>query len=244
MPDTVKSDTVRIHFVRHAETLFNVNGQLQGWCDSPLTERGEHQAAALGERLRHTPIAAAFMSDLTRTRTTMAAALAGHPTVQAQPMQELREWHFGSWEGQPNAALWTPVFAELGYTYRPASADWSAMTATGFDAIIDTIHRHDPLKRAETGEQVRTRLATGLAVVLDAAREAASAGTGDVLVVTHGAVIGSMLRHLAPHHRSTAGYPNCGIATVTVTNDVVTVGETDGSCALAGELATSSTRSV
>lgn len=223
----------RLHLVRHAETLFNVNGQLQGWCDSPLTERGERQAAALGERLRHVPLAAAFSSDLTRTRTTAAAALAGHPDVPLTVMAELREWHFGGWEGQTNASLWGPVFRDHGYTYAPASPDWPRMTANGYDTVIDAVHRHDPTRRAETAEQVRVRLVRALEVLTVAAEAAAVSGFGDILVVTHGVVLGTLLRHIAPDHILPGGFPNCGLVTVTLQGGSVTVGETDASCALA-----------
>jgi broad specificity phosphatase PhoE len=227
MPDA------RIHLVRHAETLFNVNGQLQGWCDSPLTERGERQAAALGERLRDVPLAAAFSSDLTRTRTTAAAALAGHPHLALTEMPELREWHFGGWEGQPNASLWGPVFRDHGYTYAPASPDWPRMTATGYDTVIDAVHKHDASRRAETAEQVRVRLTKALAVLIAAAEQAASTGAGDVLVVTHGVVLGTLLRRIAPDHILPGGFPNCGMVTATWQDGAVMVGETDDSCALA-----------
>lgn len=227
----------RIHFVRHAETLFNVNGQLQGWCDSPLTERGERQAAALGERLRNIRLAAAFTSDLTRTRTTTAAALSGHPHLPLTVMPELREWHFGAWEGKPNAALWDPVFKDHGYSYSPGSPgspDWPLMTANGFDTVIDAIHRHDPTGRAETSSQVHVRLTKGLEIVVKAAKQAASDNAGDVLAVTHGVVLGTLLRRIEPKRSLPASFPNCGIVTVTWHDDNISVSEIDASCALLG----------
>lgn len=33
-----------LYLMRHGETMFNVQGRIQGWCDSPLTERGKQQA--------------------------------------------------------------------------------------------------------------------------------------------------------------------------------------------------------
>jgi broad specificity phosphatase PhoE len=37
----------RLYLVRHGETLFNTQGKIQGWSDSPLTERGIKQAQAV-----------------------------------------------------------------------------------------------------------------------------------------------------------------------------------------------------
>ncbi len=222
--------SAQIHFVRHAETLFNVSRQLQGWCDSPLTERGERQAAALGEWVRGVPLATAFVSDLTRTRTTMEAALIGHPHLQPMPLRELREWHFGSWEGQPNADLWTPVFAALGSRYAPGPADWPGVTADGFDSVIDSIHRFDPIGRAETGADVSARVTAALEIVVAAAERATQEKSGDVLVVTHGSVLGSLLRSLVPEHRLGASVPNCGVISVTLENGKWVAASVDASC--------------
>lgn len=38
----------RLYLVRHGETLFNIQGKIQGWSDSPLTERGIKQALGAG----------------------------------------------------------------------------------------------------------------------------------------------------------------------------------------------------
>ncbi|MCI8606749.1 MAG: histidine phosphatase family protein [Hungatella sp.] len=35
---------VTFYYVRHEETLFNVLNRMQGWCDSPLTEKGVSHA--------------------------------------------------------------------------------------------------------------------------------------------------------------------------------------------------------
>jgi probable phosphoglycerate mutase len=146
-------------------------------------------------------------------------------------MRELREWNFGSWEGQPNADLWTPVFAAHGYTYVPGSADYAEMTADGLDSVIDAIHESDPLGRAESATAVTTRLTVALATILAEAERVA--GFGDVLVVTHGAVLGSILRHILPRHRPVAGFPNCGVVTVTWREGVPDVSEV-----VAGPIAT------
>ena len=34
----------RLYLMRHGQTLFNTLNRIQGWCDSPLTEKGREQA--------------------------------------------------------------------------------------------------------------------------------------------------------------------------------------------------------
>jgi probable phosphoglycerate mutase len=220
---------IRLHLVRHGETLFNIRHQLQGWCDSPLTPRGQAQVRALGEHFAGVPLVAAFCSDLTRTRDTAAGALAGHAGLALEQLRELREWHFGGFEGQPNAALWDPVFADHGRRYGEVQTAWTEMTEQGFDSIIDSIARHDPLGQAETAGELKGRIAGGLDRILGRKR---AVGGGDVLVVTHGAVLGSILHQLAPEHPRRPGFPNCGVVTVEVSAAGAAVGEVDDRCAL------------
>ncbi|WP_172592232.1 histidine phosphatase family protein [Subtercola boreus] len=219
---------LRIHLVRHAETLFNVRRQLQGWCDSPLTPRGLRQVEALGEYFAGLPLVAAFSSDLTRTRTTTAGALAGHPHLVPEWMPALREWNFGGWEGQPNPSLWTPIFEAHGYVYGTAG-HWDQLTVEGPDTVIDLIASTDTSGMAEDAAAVNSRMRDAVAAILGAAT------SGDVLVVAHGAVLQSLAPLLAPGARISPGYPNCGVTTVTISGGRATLGELDASCALLDE---------
>lgn len=40
---TIPLETMKkkLYLMRHGETLFNLQSRIQGWCDSPLTEKGE-----------------------------------------------------------------------------------------------------------------------------------------------------------------------------------------------------------
>ena len=41
-----------IYFVRHGETVWNVENKICGITDSPLTEKGHRQAAETGRKIR------------------------------------------------------------------------------------------------------------------------------------------------------------------------------------------------
>ena len=41
-----------LYLMRHGETTFNLQQRSQGWCDSPLTERGREQATRAAARIR------------------------------------------------------------------------------------------------------------------------------------------------------------------------------------------------
>ena len=53
-----------VYLARHGETAWSLSGQHTGRTDLPLTERGERQARALGERLRGANFAKVLASQI------------------------------------------------------------------------------------------------------------------------------------------------------------------------------------
>ena len=87
---------MRLVLIRHAETLWNREGRLQGTADSPLTSEGSEQARHLGPAMSSLAIEHALTSDLSRARAT--AELAG--LGSATPDSAWREADLGDWTGQ------------------------------------------------------------------------------------------------------------------------------------------------
>lgn len=86
-------------YVRHGQTLFNVAGRMQGWCDSPLTAQGEEDARTAGAQLAEVPFAAAYTSTSERCRDTLTWVLAGRTDIPVFERKGLKEVFYGSWEG-------------------------------------------------------------------------------------------------------------------------------------------------
>ena len=63
--------------VRHAETIANRHGRMQGHKHSKLTELGVRQAERLARRLRSVALDCIFCSDLERAVATAAIVLEG-----------------------------------------------------------------------------------------------------------------------------------------------------------------------
>ena len=86
-----------IYLVRHGETAWTISGQHTGRTDIPLTERGEHDALALGAQLRGLNFAKVLASPLQRARQTGdLAGYNGHMEFDA----DLMEWDYGAYEGR------------------------------------------------------------------------------------------------------------------------------------------------
>ena len=96
------SEIFSIYLARHGETAWSVTGQHTGVTDLPLTERGEGNAARLGERLAGLLFTKVLTSPLQRAART--CELAGFGAV-AEVDRDLVEWNYGEYEGRRTADI-------------------------------------------------------------------------------------------------------------------------------------------
>ncbi len=95
-----------VYILRHGETLFNLVGRTQGWCDSPLSERGVEQSRRAGRVLKERGVVFdhAYCSTAERCCDTLelATAEAYGEAMDYKRMKDLREISFGTCEGTYN----------------------------------------------------------------------------------------------------------------------------------------------
>ncbi len=91
-----------LYFVRHGETVWNVENKICGMTDSPLTEHGREQARQTGEVVKNSslPIDEILYSPLSRAADT-AKAIAEATGIPSREEPRLREQCFGKYEGTP-----------------------------------------------------------------------------------------------------------------------------------------------
>ncbi len=94
----------RIYLVRHGETLSNVWKTLQGWSDTPLTEKGIQQGKELAILLKEMKPAAIYSSTSERAYDT-ACLINEYHDLKIQMTKGLKELNFGSFETQPEYML-------------------------------------------------------------------------------------------------------------------------------------------
>ena len=101
-----------IVLVRHGQTEWSANGRHTSYTDLDLTEAGEAQARAVGERLGDRTFGAVISSP--RKRALRTAELAGLTVTETT--EDLAEWNYGEYEGvttaeirrtRPDWSLWT-----------------------------------------------------------------------------------------------------------------------------------------
>lgn len=93
-----------LYIMRHGETLFNVQGKTQGWCDSPLTARGIEQARLTGKEFarRGLTFDHAYSSTSERCNDTieLATEAAFGAPMPYERRKGLKELNFGAFEGK------------------------------------------------------------------------------------------------------------------------------------------------
>ena len=179
----------KLILVRHGETDWNAEGRIQGMLDVPLNALGMQQAERAATELARTiDVAELVSSDLLRTRETTTPineATGFEPRFDAR----IRERHFGVWQGK---------------TYE----EWRIQDAMG----MARYNAGDPDYGPEGGETASQFLKRCVDAVTDLVL---SCDEKTLILVTHGGVVSSMVRHaqgLNPQSARTWSVPNASIS--------------------------------
>ena len=89
---------MEIYFVRHGQTIWNVEKRFQGLSDSPLTELGITQAKLLGEKLKDIKFDKFYSTSLKRAYDT-ANYIKGNRKQKVEIFDDFVEISMGDMEG-------------------------------------------------------------------------------------------------------------------------------------------------
>ena len=92
------------YIIRHGETMFNVKGRIQGWCDSPLTNLGVSQVKELGKALKNYSFDVCFCSTSERAMDT-AQYILENRDVKIISSKQLKEQCFGEFEAEKSSDI-------------------------------------------------------------------------------------------------------------------------------------------
>ncbi len=189
---------LHLYLVRHGQTLFNRYNRLQGWSNSPLTEKGLKDADKAAKKLENITFAAAYCSDTTRAQITAQRILdaneaAGNARPKLVSDMHFREQCYGYFEGQDMQMAWWAAGAPNGaHTYN------EIVEKFGLAATRDMLKEADPFHDAESDIEYWTRVEDGFKLI----SSNSSLKDGDnVLQISHGNTLLSLMHRFAP-----AGY--------------------------------------
>ncbi|MBL1226758.1 histidine phosphatase family protein [Enterococcus sp. BWR-S5] len=219
-----ENSEVTIYFARHGKTMLNTVDRSQGWIDAPLTPAGIEVAEFLGKGLKAADITfdKVYTSSSGRTQETAELILEnnGQKDMDYTKDKRLREYNFGTYEGMMNEEMQTAVAEADGKTYEEFMED---MQKDGFYKSI--LHFADVLAEldqenveegvnwpAEDSQAIVGRLTAALD---DIVAEAEKEGHKNVLVVSHGMSIITLLGELdSEAELPPTGLKNASISTV------------------------------
>ncbi|MFI3086700.1 histidine phosphatase family protein [Streptococcus sp. 2022WUSS037] len=164
---------MKIYFVRHGKTEWNLEGRFQGASgDSALLPESYQDLEKLGKYLSEIPFDAIFSSDLQRAQVTaQEIAKVNHhcQTVLATP--QLREWNFGRLEGS-KMAIFRAIYPKQAWALKHNLARF----------------KHDVFD-AESVHQVTQRM-------VDFIQSLQEENLETVLIVSHGAFLTASIHRL------------------------------------------------
>lgn len=154
---------MRLILTRHGETDWNMAQKIQGSHDIELNENGKNQAVQLGENLllNQCDISKIYTSKLKRAKVT-GEIVGNIIDVECEQIEGIEEINFGLWEG----LNWSEVEEKFPSEYN----EWKIN------------RRYTKTPNGESYQELLER-------VLVAIKKIIAEATGDVLIVTHFAVI-------------------------------------------------------
>lgn len=176
-----------IYFIRHGQTLFNQQDKVQGWCDSPLTDKGIEVAKRLGKALKDYQFDAVYASTSERAFDT-ANYVMGHRGPQVILDKRIKEFNFGTLEGD--------LYESKVLVEGRASDPLQLM----IDGWLDV--------GGENLAMVQERIASFFKEIEDV--------EGNILIVSHGMWIAAALLYLDSHSLEmlSDGVHNCSLSKV------------------------------
>ncbi len=154
---------MRLYVTRHGQTQWNIEGRIQGHKDSPLTQKGIHNAKLLGTHLADVRFDCVYSSPLGRAMHT-TELIVKNRNLEIKPLPALEEMGFGIWEGR--------LSEELSHLYPEQ-----------FNSFWNHPEQYTPVEGGESFEQFNNRVSGWLnELIVDKPGE-------NILVVTHTCVI-------------------------------------------------------
>ncbi|MBQ0866386.1 histidine phosphatase family protein [Streptomyces smyrnaeus] len=166
--------------VRHGRSTANTDGLLAGRTPGvTLDERGRRQAAALPDRLREIPLAAAVSSPLRRCQETLMPLTEARPELPVHTEDRITECDYGDWSGRKLAELngeplMTTVQQHPSAAAFPGGESMRAMQSRAVEAVRDWNARIEAEHGADAvylmcshGDLIKSIVADALGMHLD-----------------------------------------------------------------------------
>ena len=138
---------MEIYFVRHGQTIWNVEKRFQGLSDSPLTELGITQAKLLGKKLKDIKFDKFYSTSLKRANDT-ANYIKGDRDQEVEIFDDFVEISMGDMEGIKQEDF-KKLFAQAAATRFGSGWAWLVVHKKELE-IMSTANQDSPLSEGKT----------------------------------------------------------------------------------------------
>ena len=181
---------LKLYFLRHGQTEYNVMMHVQGWNDSPLTELGIYQAKCAGYGARNIVFTHAYSGDCGRqietAKTFMSQNL--HP-IEIIPDMHFREMSYGGFENGSYQDMLGKLYEDVGAEFDGYDGLYRYYDAIQIGAKIE---ENDKSGKFEGNEKATKRILEGISIL------AQKHPNGDILISTSSYIIALLIHHLFP----------------------------------------------
>lgn len=196
------SGEVTFYLMRHGKTMLNMLDRIQGWSDAFITPEGEEVVKFAGKGLKDISFTAAYSSDSGRAMQTARMILDENENSDINLIADprLREYNFGSYEGDLNESLWTDIADMLGINVDEIFES-ELFDVRYFHNLVAELDRKksaeliNKIWLAENYDEIKDRLLEGFTEI---AKRESKKGNGNVLVVSHGVSISTFINLISP----------------------------------------------
>ncbi|MBO5628086.1 MAG: phosphoglycerate mutase family protein [Aeriscardovia sp.] len=204
---------LHLFLVRHGQTYFNRYNRMQGWSNSPLTDKGQQDALHAAQALHAIHFSAAYSSDMTRAEQTARTILRKNETASENLLcvsPYFREQFYGYFEGQDINMSWYAVGAPHG-----AKTYQDIVNQYGLAATKDFMKEADPFHDAENNYEYWERIQQGFRLIAhDAQSFQQSDSDHNILIVTHSNTLMNLIQRFNSKNVSIPGKPQNGSVTI------------------------------
>ncbi len=214
-----KPTELTLYIVRHGKTMLNTTDRVQGWSDAVLTPSGEEVVTAAGVGLKDVEFQNVYSSDSGRAVQTAELILkenAKSSDLKIQTDDRLREFNFGTYEGDLNHTMWQDVADDQGVSLEVFMKNMTPESFANSVAKLDAKNVTEDVSNwpAEDYDTITKRLTAGIDEIVE--KELNNSGNGNILITSHGLSISALLAVLFDDFDiPEGGLKNASVSTVT-----------------------------
>lgn len=224
--ETEKNEELTLYIVRHGKTMLNTTDRVQGWSDAVLTEQGEEVVTAAGIGLKDIEFQNVYSSDSGRAIQTANIIIDENKKssdLKVITDERLREFNFGTYEGDLNHTMWQDIADEQGVTLEEFMKNMTPESFANSVAKLDAAREESKANwAAEDYETITKRLTAGVDEIVE--NEMKNSGSGNILIASHGLSISALLATLFDEFEiPEGGLKNASVCTVKYKNGEYTL---------------------